>query len=140
MNELEMKRIPYGVSNYERIVQRNCYYVDKTMYLETIENVGDYLFFIRPRRFGKSLFLAVLHGYYVVQFKESFDELYKDTWIHTHPTVERGSYLVLPFNFSASYAFFPEVVSMVMVLYFMDNYLSRSFTVCSSIPGALSFF
>ncbi|MCU0288106.1 MAG: ATP-binding protein, partial [Acidobacteria bacterium] len=101
MNELEMKRIPYGVSNYERIVQRNYYYVDKTMYLETIENTGDYLFFIRPRRFGKSLFLAVLHGYYDVQFKESFNELYKNTWIHTHPTDERSSYLVLPFNFSS---------------------------------------
>ncbi|HLP60653.1 MAG TPA: AAA family ATPase, partial [Candidatus Deferrimicrobium sp.] len=101
MNELKMKRIPYGVSNYERIVQRNCYYVDKTMYLETIENAGDYLFFIRPRRFGKSLFLAVLQGYYDVHFKERFDELYKGTWIYTHPTAERGAYLVLPFNFSA---------------------------------------
>ncbi|HLP45902.1 MAG TPA: AAA family ATPase [Candidatus Deferrimicrobium sp.] len=101
MSELKIKKIPYGVSNYERIVQNNCYYVDKTMYLETIENAGDYLFFIRPRRFGKSLFLAVLHGYYDVYFKERFDELYKGTWIHTHPTAERGSYLVLPFNFSA---------------------------------------
>ena len=96
-----MKRIPYGLTNYERIVQDNCYYVDKTMYLETIEKAGDYLFFIRPRRFGKSLFLAVLHGYYDVYYKERFDELYKGTWIHTHPTAERGSYLVLPFNFSA---------------------------------------
>ncbi|MDQ1354282.1 MAG: hypothetical protein QG657_4591 [Acidobacteriota bacterium] len=101
MSELKMKRIPYGLTNYERIVQDNCYYVDKTMYLETIEKAGDYLFFIRPRRFGKSLFLAVLHGYYDVYYKERFDELYKDTWIHSHPTAERGSYLVLPFNFSA---------------------------------------
>ena len=100
MNEIKMKRIPYGVSNYERIIERNCYYVDKTMFLETIENIGDYLFFIRPRRFGKSLFLAVLQGYYDVHYKERFDELYKDTWIHTHPTAERGAYLFLSFNFS----------------------------------------
>ena len=53
MNDAKMKRIPYGLTNYERMVQCNCYYVDKTMYLETIENMGDYLFFIRPRRFGK---------------------------------------------------------------------------------------
>ena len=100
MNDAKMKRIPYGLTNYERMVQRNCYYVDKTMYLETIENMGDYLFFIRPRRFGKSLFLAVLQGYYDVHYKERFDELYKDTWIYTHPTAERGSYLFLSFNFS----------------------------------------
>ena len=100
MSESKIKRIPYGLTNYERMVQRNCYYVDKTMYLEIIENMGDYLFFIRPRRFGKSLFLAVLQGYYDVNYKERFDELYKDTWIHTHPTAERGSYLFLSFNFS----------------------------------------
>ncbi|MCU0286185.1 MAG: AAA family ATPase, partial [Acidobacteria bacterium] len=100
MNETGMKRIPYGLTNYERMVQRNCYYVDKTMFLETLEYMGDYLFFIRPRRFGKSLFLAVLQGYYDVDYKENFDELYKDTWIYTHSTAERGSYLFLSFNFS----------------------------------------
>ncbi|MCU0288390.1 MAG: AAA family ATPase, partial [Acidobacteria bacterium] len=100
MNETGIKRIPYGLTNYQRMVQRNCYYVDKTMYLETLENMGDYLFFIRPRRFGKSLFLAVLQGYYDVHYKEKFDELYKNTWIHAHPTAERGAYLFLSFNFS----------------------------------------
>ncbi len=101
MNEIEMKKIPYGISDYDLLRRENYYYVDKTRYIPLIENIGRYLFFIRPRRFGKSLFLAVLHAYYDVHFKERFDELYKDTWIHTHPTAERGSYLVLPFNFSA---------------------------------------
>ncbi|MDQ1354152.1 MAG: hypothetical protein QG657_4461 [Acidobacteriota bacterium] len=101
MNEIGMKKIPYGISDYDLLRRENYYYVDKTQYIPVIEKVGRYLFFIRPRRFGKSLFLAVLHGYYDVQFKENFDELYKDTWIHTHPTTERSSYLVLPFNFSA---------------------------------------
>ncbi|HLP46127.1 MAG TPA: AAA family ATPase, partial [Candidatus Kapabacteria bacterium] len=101
MNELEMKKIPYAISDYDLMRRDNYYYVDKTQYIPVIEKVGRYLFFIRPRRFGKSLFLAVLHGYYDVQFKENFDELYENTWIHTHPTGERGSYLVLPFNFSA---------------------------------------
>jgi len=101
MSELEMKKIPYGISDYDLLRRENYYYVDKTRYIPIIENAGRYLFFIRPRRFGKSLFLAVLHGYYDVHYKESFDLLYKDTWIHTHPTAERGSYLVLPFNFSA---------------------------------------
>jgi len=96
-----MKKIPYGISDYDLLRRENYYYVDKTRYIPIIENAGRYLFFIRPRRFGKSLFLAVLHGYYDVYYKERFDELYKGTWIHTHPTAERGSYLVLPFNFSA---------------------------------------
>ena len=101
MSELEVKKIPYAITDYDLMRRGNYYYVDKTRYIPIIEDTGRYLFFIRPRRFGKSLFLAVLHGYYDVYYKENFDELFKDTWIYTHPTAERGSYLVLPFNFSA---------------------------------------
>ena len=100
VNTIGMKKIPYGISDYDLLKRDNYYYVDKTPYIPLIENIGRYLFFIRPRRFGKSLFLAVLQGYYDVQFKENFNELYKNTWIHTHPTAEKGSYLFLSFNFS----------------------------------------
>jgi hypothetical protein len=88
------------LANYERLVQKNCYYVDKTMYLRTIEDTGDYLFFIRPRRFGKSLFLAVMEAYYDVYYRDRFEELFKDTAVYGNPSKERGSYLVLKFNFS----------------------------------------
>ena len=101
MSKKVIKKIPYGISDYEKIVRDNCYYVDKTGFIEPLEKAGDYLFFIRPRRFGKSLFLSVLQGYYDVRFKDRFDELFKGTYIHDHPTAERGNYLVLPFNFSA---------------------------------------
>lgn len=100
MSENGIKTIPYGLANYERLVERNCYYVDKTMYLSTFENAGDYLFFIRPRRFGKSLFLSVMEAYYDVFYKERFEELFKETAIYRQPTKERGAYLVLKFNFS----------------------------------------
>ena len=96
-----IKTIPYGLSNYARLRERNGYYVDKTMYLVGIEGAGDYLFFIRPRRFGKSLLLSVMESYYDVYFKDRFEELFKGTWIYDHPTKERGKYLVLGFNFSA---------------------------------------
>ncbi len=100
MNDKEIKQIPYGVASYDRIITKNCYYVDKTMYLAEIEKAGDYLFFIRPRRFGKSLFASVMEAYYDVYYKDRFEEFFKGTWIYENPTKERGAYLVLKFNFS----------------------------------------
>ena len=100
MKDKKIKKIPYGVTYYDRIIKKSYYYVDKTMYLAEIENAGEYLFFIRPRRFGKSLFASVIEGYYDVYYKDRFEELFKDTWICENPTEERGAYLVLKFNFS----------------------------------------
>jgi len=101
MGNEKVKGIPYGVSHYEQIRKSNYYYVDKTPYLPEIEKCGRYLFFIRPRRFGKSLFLSMMHYYYDVRYKERFKELYEGTRIYENPTAERGSYLVLALNFSS---------------------------------------
>jgi hypothetical protein len=98
--ETKTKKIPYGISNYEKIVRGNYYFVDKTPYIRTVEEAGDYLFFIRPRRFGKSLFLSMMEGYYDVHYKEQFGELFKGTAIFENPTDQQGKYLVLSFNFS----------------------------------------
>lgn len=95
-----IKKIPYGIADYELIRTENYYYVDKTMYLVTLRDSGRYLFFIRPRRFGKSLFISLMEFYYDVTYKERFEELFKGTWIYDHPTDDRGSYLVIRFNFS----------------------------------------
>lgn len=100
MDEKKVKRIPYGISDYSLIREENDYYVDKTKYLINIENTGRYLFFIRPRRFGKSLFLSTMKAYYDVYYKDKFEEFFKGTYIYNHPTTERGSYLVLFLNFS----------------------------------------
>jgi len=100
MTDKKIKKIPYGLADYDRLIKKNCYYVDKTMYLTEIENAGDFLFFIRPRRFGKSLFVSVIEAYYDVYYKDRFEELFKNTWIYRDPTEERGAYLVLKFNFS----------------------------------------
>ena len=64
-----IKRIPYGVADYRRIRTDNSYYVDKTHFIPLIEAAPYYLFFIRPRRFGKSLWLSVLQQYYDLNFK-----------------------------------------------------------------------
>ena len=101
MSEKNIKTIPYGVTDYVAIRVDNGYYVDKTAYLRKIEKAGKYLFFIRPRRFGKSLFLSVLESYYDILKEDKFDLLFGGTLIHGRPTVEKNSYLVLKFNFSA---------------------------------------
>lgn len=100
MSDKQIKRIPYGLSSYDMLVRQHCYYIDKTGYLKTIENAGNYLFFIRPRRFGKSLFLSMMEGYYDTFYKDRFEELFKGTTIYDQPTDERGQYLVLTLNFS----------------------------------------
>lgn len=64
MEQKAVKRIPYGVSDFVNVMERNQYYVDKTMYIPLLEEEADNLFFIRPRRFGKSIFLSMLHAYY----------------------------------------------------------------------------
>jgi hypothetical protein len=98
--EQKLKRIPYGISNFTDFQIRNLYYVDKTRYIPIIEEKGYYLFFIRPRRFGKSLFLAILESYYDILKKDRFDSLFQGTYIHENPTPERNSYLILKLNFS----------------------------------------
>ncbi|MCP4147814.1 MAG: AAA family ATPase [bacterium] len=100
MSTQHIKQIPYGISDYELIRMENYYYVDKTAYLELIKKAGRYLFFIRPRRFGKSLLLAMMEAYYDVYYKERFEEFFKGTAIYDNPTGDRGAYLVLKFNFS----------------------------------------
>lgn len=88
----KIKKIPYGETDYEAIQTENSYYVDKTMYLHDIENAGKYLFFIRPRRFGKSLFLSVMETYYDIAKKDRFELFFKRTDIFKNPTTENNSY------------------------------------------------
>ncbi len=95
------KKVPYGLSDYEKIVREGYYYVDKTSYLRTLEEVGSYLFFIRPRRFGKSLFLSMMETYYDVSKADRFDLFFRNTHIHRDPTPERNQHLILKFNFAA---------------------------------------
>jgi hypothetical protein len=95
-----MKKIPYGISSYKTIRQQNAYYVDKTSFIPQLETAGDFLFLIRPRRFGKSSLLSILECYYDIARADEFDSLFNGTYIHEHPTAEKNAYLILKFNFS----------------------------------------
>lgn len=66
------KSMLYGMSNFAAVMGQNCYYVDKTMYLPMLEDQPHYLIFIRPRRFGKSLFGDMLRSYYDLSQKRTF--------------------------------------------------------------------
>ena len=94
------KRLPYGMMNFADIRCENYYYVDKTRFIPLIEEADRFFFFIRPRRFGKSLTLNILQHYYDIRMRERFEELFGDLYIGQHPTPSRNSYLVLYLNFS----------------------------------------
>ncbi len=95
-----VKRLPYGINDFEAIIEQNQYYVDKTMYLPLLENQPSNIFFIRPRRFGKSIFLSMLHAYYDCSKKEKFQALFGDLWVGKHPTPLQGKYQILHLDFS----------------------------------------
>ena len=88
------------MQNWEDVRLSNYYYVDKTRFIPEIEAANHYFFFIRPRRFGKSLLMNMLRQYYDVRKAELFDRLFGDLWIGQHPTESHNQYLVLYLNFS----------------------------------------
>ena len=124
----EAKRIPYGMmnrrtkqeqnqaclsyalqeggrttdrlSNFVAVREDNCYYVDKTRFIEKVEKANKYFFFIRPRRFGKSLTLSMLRHYYDINQTDKFDRLYGDLYIGKHPTPNHNKYLIRYLNFA----------------------------------------
>ena len=94
------KRIPYGMMNFIDVREDNCYYVDKTRFIPMIEDANKYFFYIRPRRFGKSLTVSMLHHYYNILDADHFEKWYGDLYIGQHPTPERNSYLIIYLNFA----------------------------------------
>ena len=96
-----MKKLPYGISDYERLIENEYYYVDKTMYIEKLENLAEpYIMFLRPRKFGKTLFTSTLENYYDIKKVDKFEKLYGNTYIGKNPTKLKNSYHILKFNFS----------------------------------------
>jgi hypothetical protein len=95
----DYKDLPYGIADFKDLVQRGFYYVDKTPFIKTMDRT-QYLILLRPRRFGKSLFLSTLRYYYDIAERDNFHAIFKDTWIADNPTSEQGTYQVLSLDFS----------------------------------------
>lgn len=100
MMEQQVKLVPYWVADFATVIEQNLYYVDKTMFIPELEKQPRNLFFIRPRRFGKSIFLSMLYSYYDCTQSHKFQSLFGNLWIGQHPTPLQGKYQVLFLDFS----------------------------------------
>ena len=94
-------KLPYGLSDFRRVNTKEYYYIDKTKFIKKIEDDADFLFFLRPRRFGKTLTISMLEYYYDIYYKDEFENTFKDTCILDNPTPLKSSFCVLRFDFSA---------------------------------------
>ena len=93
-------QIPYGIADFKRLRREGYYYIDKTGYIRLLEQAGSFLFFVRPRRFGKSLMASMLRCYYDIAEKDNFDALFGGLEIAKSPTANANRYQVLYMDFS----------------------------------------
>jgi hypothetical protein len=95
-----MTKLPYGISDFQSIMNEKYFYVDRTDRIRQIEAAGHQLVFLRPRRFGKSLFLSMLENYYDIGKAEQFEKLFGSLAIGQKPTERHNQYLVMTWDFS----------------------------------------
>ena len=96
-----MLKLPYGTSNFEKVANEDFYFVDRTPYIAQLEQLAEpYLFFLRPRRFGKSLFISMLQCYYGLEYAAHFADLFGRFAIGQQSTPKANRYLVLKLDFS----------------------------------------
>lgn len=94
-------KYPYGQSNFGNLIEQGYHFVDKTFFIEELESFDEsFIIFLRPRRFGKSLFVSMLEHYYGAEYEKNFDSLFGKHYIGQHPTSLKNSYWILNFNFS----------------------------------------
>jgi len=98
---MDKLRLPYGISNFKTLVNENYFFVDKTNFIEQLEELNErYIVFLRPRRFGKSLFVSMLYYYYGLEHKDKFDNLFAKYYIGKNKTNLANKYYILNLNFS----------------------------------------
>ncbi|WP_256091490.1 AAA family ATPase [Candidatus Thiosymbion oneisti] len=84
----------------ESLITRQFYYVDRTDHIPLLEEAGDQLLFLHPRRFGKSLLLSMLENYYDLNKSDRFEQLFGELAIGRNPTAGHNRYFVLKWDFS----------------------------------------
>ncbi|NUU97600.1 AAA family ATPase, partial [Marinitoga sp. 1138] len=123
------KKIPYGKQNFEVIRKQNYYYVDRTEYIEKLEKLDEtYIVFLRPRKFGKTLFLDTLGKYYDINYKNKFEELFGDLYIGENPTPLKNEYYILYMDFSGIQTENKDILIKSFknnVIVYLENFNSR---------------
>ena len=99
-----MLKIPYGISDYKKLKEQGFYYVDKTNYLEKLENAGEVLVYLRPGRFGKTLLTSMMSYYYDVNSEYQFETLFKGTYVYDNPTKNKNNYYIFKLDFSGIFS------------------------------------
>jgi hypothetical protein len=100
-NPATVVKLPYGISNFEALITEGYVYIDKTRFIELFEHESNpYQLFIRPRKFGKSLFFTMLFSYYDMNYADKFETLFKGLYIGEHPTPKHNHFTMLNFDFS----------------------------------------
>ena len=95
-----MIKFPYGDANFYKIITQNKFFIDRTDKIRLLEDLGDQMLFLRPRRFGKSLWLSILENYYDVRKADEFERLFGHLAIGQNPTPSHNQYMILRWNFS----------------------------------------
>ena len=93
-------KFPYGNSDFYKLITEDYFYADRTDRIPIIEAMGDQLLFLRPRRFGKSLWLSTLATYYDVALAGEFERLFGHLAVGQNPTPLHNQYFVLRWDFS----------------------------------------
>ena len=92
-------KVPYGEVDFKKIRTEGYIYIDKTMYIEKLEQ-NSKIIYTRPRRFGKSMLTNMLDYYYSIDKADEFETLFKGLYVYDHPTPYKNKYYILSFNFS----------------------------------------
>jgi Predicted AAA-ATPase/PD-(D/E)XK nuclease superfamily len=103
-----MLKLPYGESNFTKVIKNGYFYQDRTAFIHKLEAGLTFVYYLRPRRFGKSLFVSMLHHYYALEFQNQFDDLFGKLAIGKKPTPLANQYMVMKFEFSGIYTNTPE--------------------------------
>lgn len=91
---------PYGIADFRKVREEGYFYVDRSDRIALLEEAGNQLLFLRPRRFGKSLWLSTLENYYDLARADDFERLFGGLKIGQNPTPRHNRYFILNLNFS----------------------------------------
>jgi len=143
-----MLKLPYAIRDFYALITEDYLYIDRTDRIAILENLGKELLFLRPRRFGKSLWLSTLMNYYDVAKAGDFERLFGHLAVGQNPTPLRNQYLVMKWDFSVilSHGTIDDIEKNlhqrlnVWISIFADNYRDYLSSDIQIYPDALATF